>query len=173
MASNTAKTRIQALRERKLKSDERKLVDDVEKHGCHIIYVREKGSLPGCSYTGGLCETFHQPEIIVIGLKINTAQYLLNEIADRFKGGLQIQEGLRQSDLLENVECEFRRVEECEELKAIVGYATWFYGEDSFPVFQCVYPDLENRFPWEQPFDQRAGGRTVNPETNLGSTRRF
>ncbi len=122
MESKTAKTRIQALRRRKLKADERNHVDDVERHGCHIIHVREEGNLPGWSYTVGLYETFHQPEIIVIGLKIDTAQYLLNEIADRFKGGFQIQEGLRQTDLLENVEYEFKRVEEPEELKAIASH---------------------------------------------------
>ena len=148
------KTRIAAHRENALKPDEKKLLDDVEKYGCHIIHVREEGDLPGWSYTVGLYETFRQPEIITVGLKDDTAQYLLNEVADRLKGGLQIQEGLRQRGLLENVECEFRRVEERPEFGGVVGYASWFYGDDPFPVFQCVYPDLENRFPWEDGFDQ-------------------
>ena len=30
-----------------------------------------------------------------------------------------------------------------------MGYALWFYCEDEFPVFQCVNPDLNNRFPWD------------------------
>jgi hypothetical protein len=30
-----------------------------------------------------------------------------------------------------------------------MGYAVWFYGTDAIPVLQCVYPDLENRFPWD------------------------
>jgi len=34
-----------------------------------------------------------------------------------------------------------------------MGYALWFYGEDEFHVFQCVYPDLNNRFPGDQGFD--------------------
>ncbi len=151
--SESKKTRIDAHRANALKADEKKLVDDVEKYGCHIVHVREEGSLPGWSYTVGLYETYHQPEIVTVGLKDDTSQYLLNEVALRLKGGLQIQEGLRQRDLLENVECEFRKVEERSELRAVVGYATWFYGSDPFPVFQCIYPDLENRFPWEDSFD--------------------
>jgi hypothetical protein len=34
-----------------------------------------------------------------------------------------------------------------------MGYALWFYGEDEFHVFQCVYPDLNNRFPGDHGFD--------------------
>jgi hypothetical protein len=122
--------KIDTHRENLLKPDEKKLLDDVEKYGCHIIHVREEGDLPGWSYTIGLYETYHQPEIITVGLKDNSAQYLLNEIADRLKNGLQIQEGLRQRELLEKVDCEFRKVEERPELRAVVGYATWFYGAD-------------------------------------------
>jgi hypothetical protein len=153
IVAKSQKTRIDTHRQKVLKADEKKLVDDVEKYGCHIIHVREEGDLPGWSYTIGLYEMFHQPEIIAIGLKTDTAQHLLNEIAHRLKDGLQIQDGLRQRELLENVECEFRKVEERPELRAVVGYASWFYGADTFPVFQCIYPDLENRFPWEDSFD--------------------
>jgi hypothetical protein len=35
----------------------------------------------------------------------------------------------------------------------VMEYALWFYGEDEFPVFQCVCPDLNNRFPWNDGFD--------------------
>lgn len=148
------KTRIDAHRANSLKPDEKRLVDDVEKYGCHIIHVREEGYLPGWSYTIGLYEAYQQPEIITVGLKDDVAQFLLNEVADRLKKGLQIEEGLRQRDLLENVGCEFRKVEERSELRAVVGYASWFYGDDPFQIFQCIYPDLENRFPWDECFDQ-------------------
>ena len=35
-----------------------------------------------------------------------------------------------------------------------MGFATWFNGTNEFPVFQIVYPDLANRFPWEGQFDE-------------------
>jgi hypothetical protein len=34
-----------------------------------------------------------------------------------------------------------------------MGYAVWFYGGDDFQALQCVYPDLTNRFPWEEGFN--------------------
>jgi hypothetical protein len=67
------KRRIQAHRERDLKPGEKQLFDDVENYGCHVIHVREDQHLPGWSYTIGLYETFRQPEILAVGLKIDTA----------------------------------------------------------------------------------------------------
>ena len=139
-----AKRRIQTHRERDPKPGEKQLLDDVENYGCHVIYVREDQHLPGWSYTIGLNETFRQPEILAVGLKIDTAHYLLNEIAERLNSGLPIEEGLRQNELLANVQCEFRKVEDRAELGCVLGYASWFYGDDLFPVFQCVYPDLDD-----------------------------
>jgi hypothetical protein len=153
MTSSSPQSRLEAFRSRELKPDERKLEGDVEKFGCHIIHVREERNLPGWSYTVGLFESYHQPEILVVGLKTDTAQYLLNEVANRLKNGLGIHDGLRQSGLLDKVDCEFKQVEERQELKGVMGYAFWFYSGDSFPVFQCIYPDLENKFPWEDSFD--------------------
>ena len=34
-----------------------------------------------------------------------------------------------------------------------MGWAVWYYGGADFPVLQAVYPDLENRFPWDDGFD--------------------
>jgi hypothetical protein len=147
------RSRISVHRNYELAPDEAKLLDDIEKHSCHILHVTSNEILPGWSYTIGLCEIFQQPEIIVVGLKTDTAQFLLNEVASRMRLGLKIREGLRQSELLADVECEFREVEQRSELAGVVGYAKWFYGADPFPVFQCIYPDLHNRFPWEEQFD--------------------
>jgi len=146
------KSRIILHRETNLEADETKLVDDIEKYGCHIIHVKPQQPIPGWSYTIGLYETLQQPELIVVGMKQDLAHYLLNEAARRMKQGLRLAGGHREKDLLENVECEFRKVEQ-HWAKHVMGYALWFYGEDEFPVFQCVYPDLNNRFPWDDSFD--------------------
>lgn len=36
-----------------------------------------------------------------------------------------------------------------------MGYGVWFYGGDEFSVLQCIYPDLDNRFPWSDDFDTK------------------
>jgi len=153
MSERRTSPRIAALRRSNLTADEAKLLDDIEIYGCHILHIKEDAYLPGWSYTVGLYDLFRQPEIIVVGLDADMAHYLLNEMQRLIRDGLSIDEGLRQRELLENVECEFRQVALRPELAAVVGHATWFYGGDPFPVSQCVYPDLENRFPWEKDFD--------------------
>jgi hypothetical protein len=94
---------IRWFRERKLQPDEKKLVDDVERHGCQIISVREELGFPGWCYTVGLSDGLGCPELIVIGLKPGVAHSLLNECAGRLQQGLCVGEGERVDGLLSNV----------------------------------------------------------------------
>ena len=146
------KSRIEFLRQCSLEADEKKLVEDVEEFGCHIINVREENGVVGWGYTIGVYEATRQPEIIVVGLKPDTAHSVLNECARRSKDGARFEDGHREKDLLMNVDCEFRQVEH-RWLRQLMGYAVWFYGGDDFPAVQCIYPDLSNRFPWQDGFD--------------------
>ena len=53
-----------------------------------------------------------QPELIVVGRKQDLAHYFLNETARRMKQGLHLAGDHGEKDLLENVECEFKKVEQ-------------------------------------------------------------
>jgi Domain of unknown function (DUF4262) len=88
-----------------------------------------------------------------VGLEQDLAHSVLNEAAKRLKDGLRLEDGHRERELLESVECEFRRIEQ-RWLWQAMGFAAWFNGSDDFPVFQVIYPDIENRFPWEEQFDK-------------------
>jgi hypothetical protein len=146
------KSRLNFLRQCELELGDKQLVDDVEKFGCHIINVQEANESVGWGYSVGVYETTRQPEIIVVGLKPDTAHSVLNDCARLLKAGARFEDGHRERDLLVKVECEFRQVEQ-RWLRQLMGYAVWFYGNDEFPAVQCVYPDLNNRFPWEDDFD--------------------
>jgi Domain of unknown function (DUF4262) len=145
--------RIQEFRSRELRPNEAKLIDDIEKYDCHIIQVRSENEIPGWSYTIGLFEVFGRPEVIVVGLEEEMAHFVLNEVADRYRRGTTLGEGDRLSDLLGNVDCEFRFVETRWVRQGLMGYAEWFYRDDEFPALQCIYPDLDGKFPWEDGFD--------------------
>lgn len=151
-------SRIQFLRTQELEKDELKLIEDIEEYGCHVIQVWEENGISGWSYTVGLYEMLHQPEIIVVGLQEGTAHVLLNEVARRLKDGVLIQDGVRQAELLSKVDCEFKTIDS-RWIRQTMGYAVWFYDGDEFPVLQCVYPDLENKLPWEDGFDETWGER--------------
>lgn len=127
-------------------------MEDIEQYGCHIINVSGDHHVPGWSYTIGLFETMHQPEIVITGLNPDTAANLLNEVCRRIQEGIRFRASDRATELLEAVECEFREVDK-PWLKHILCFADWFYNRGDFPVLQCVYPDLENRFPWDEGFD--------------------
>jgi hypothetical protein len=145
--------RIQFLRTQELEKDELKLIEAIEGYGCQVIQVREENGISGWSYTVGLYELLQQPEVIVVGLKDGTAHSLLNEVARRLKDTVQIQDGVRQAELLSDMDCEFKIVD-LRWIRQTMGYAVWFYGGDEFPVLQCVYPDLQNKLPWEAGFDE-------------------
>ena len=96
-------------------------------------------------------KTTGKPEFIQVGLKYETAHFALNEAAERSRAGL-LKVNHREADIIGNVNCIFRPVEE-RWTQRLMYRAQWFYEEQPFPALQCIYPDLENRFPWEQGFD--------------------
>lgn len=136
------------LRQTAVDANEKKIRDDLAKCSCSVVQVKAEGGVPGWSYTVGLFKTFGSPEIIVIGLEEEVALSLLNRVANLLENGRRFHEGDRQCDLLSTVECEFRHVER-RWVRHVMGYGAGFYGRDTFPVLQCVYPDLNNRFPWD------------------------
>lgn len=118
-----------------------------------MIHVKAECAQPGWAYTVGLLESFGHPEMIVIGLNADTAHWLLNECCQRIEKGARLAPEQRAEGLLEGVHCEFRAVSPTW-VKELMGFAYWFYGTWDFPVLQCIYPDLKNRFPWEAEFDK-------------------
>ena len=60
---------------------ERKTLSDIKNHGLHIVHVFGDEENPRFSYTVGLFENYLHPEIIILGLKRELAQVLLNNMA--------------------------------------------------------------------------------------------
>jgi hypothetical protein len=52
--------------------------------------------------------------------------------------------------VLEGYEVRFRSVVARESYDTFLGYGCRFYGERSFGVLQCVWPDKEHRFPGDE-----------------------
>ena len=48
--------------------DERRVIEDVQQYGWHIVGVDDDQEGPGFAYSIGLYHTLNQPEIIVFGL---------------------------------------------------------------------------------------------------------
>ncbi|WP_394766699.1 DUF4262 domain-containing protein [uncultured Paludibaculum sp.] len=126
-------------------------ISNIEEYGCSIVHVAPTHHGSGWSYSLGVFDTCGGPEIITVGLPHKTAQFAINGAVALLRSGVDLTIG-RHTDLVGEVECEFRPVEE-KWVAHLMSWAGWYYEGTAFPVLQAVYPDLENRFPWEPGFD--------------------
>ena len=132
--------------------DERKLVEDVENVGWHVIAIEEDDEGPGFAYTIGLRHSFGHPEIIVFGLRTETLFEIVNTIGEAVRAGATFQADHESSDVLNDYLVHFREINK-EHYDEYLGYAQWFYDGNDFPTLQCVWPDSKGRYPWHPDID--------------------
>ena len=125
------------------------IFDNIEKYGCHIIHVLAVDNLPNFSYSIGLFETYQKPEIIIIGLKQNIQQVLLNNIAYDYKEGRVLESGKMHGDILDDYECLLLDVEK-KHYDEYVGQAIDYYKEKKFPLIQIIWPTPSNMYPFDK-----------------------
>ena len=129
-------------------------ISQIEEHGCALISVgRNCNDDFGWTYSLGIYDTCNQPELITVGLPPDVAKTCLNEAARRMRAGVDLVK-MRQSELIANVECEFRAVDP-NWVARLMNFANWYNGDTHYPVLQAIYPDLQNRFQWEAGFEKR------------------
>lgn len=131
---------------------DRKLLDDVERIGWHMIGVPEDEKGPDFVYSIGLFHSFKHAEIIVVGMELKLMFWMVNEIGSWAKSGKRVGHGDVRDGLLDGYSCTFRTVGK-QRYRDYFGYAKWFYRNDHFPVLQCVWPDKAGRWPWDPDFN--------------------
>jgi hypothetical protein len=134
---------------------ERKTLFDIKNHGLHIVHVFESEENPRFSYTVGLHENYLHPEVIIIGLKHELSQVLLNNMAYDIKNGKNLTVGEFHEGVLDDFLCYFGEVPKSE-YKEFVGWAIWFYEGYDFSLVQCVYPTVGGKFVWDKDFPEDA-----------------
>jgi hypothetical protein len=141
-----------------LADDERKLVEDVERVGWHVIAIEEDDEGPGFAYSIGLHHSFGHPEVIVFGLRTETLFQIVNTIGEAVKDGTKFEADHESSDVLDEYLVHFRAIGR-KHYDEYLGYAQWFYDGDGFPALQCVWPDSEGRYPWHPEIDVKLSER--------------
>lgn len=114
-----------------------------------LIPAGDTAAEPAFAYTIGLFHNYKHPELIVFGLRPELMHSMLNTVAEFVKSGRTFAAGDRLAEVIEGFEVTLREVLLPASFKEHVGYARWFYGERSFPLFQVVWPDRHGRFPGE------------------------
>ena len=107
----------------------------------------EEGDLPPYSYTIGLFHSYGHPELIIFGLRAETAHQILAIAANAAKAGTPIDLSQPSDALLNNYTCCFIRVPVTEYYEH-VGYCRWYYQGNDFPLYQVVWPSRAGLFPW-------------------------
>ena len=126
---------------------ERRVVEDIETHGWHLIAVMPEQEAPGFVYSIGLEYSYGHPEICLFGLSSNETMFtIVNDIGAMIKSGQTFQAGSESRDILNNYPCRFESVKS-QFFADYFGYARWLYQREDFRVNQCLWPDSDENFP--------------------------
>ncbi|MFC5270776.1 DUF4262 domain-containing protein [Adhaeribacter terreus] len=125
---------------------------DIENNGCHIVVVEADDYLPAFAYTIGLFQTYGHPEIICFGLAPEVLKTLLQDAQKLIKQGKKLIPGYLFPEFLKGFNAQFLRVNP-EYYANYFPLAQHFYNFRSFPALQLVWPDKQQKFPWEAGFN--------------------
>jgi Domain of unknown function (DUF4262) len=125
-----------------------KVLGDINEYGWHVVKVFSKSDGPDFAYSIGLYESFRHPEILVVGLALDTMHQIINNIGADVKAGKMFEAGSQYPDILDNYDCAFREVLK-NNYAHLFGWAISHYKGTEFPAIQCVWPNRDHRFPWD------------------------
>jgi hypothetical protein len=121
-------------------------------HAVQVVLPTAGG--PGWAYTIGL-HTFGLPELIVVGgLSIPDQHDLLNDVAMRMRKGEVMEPGTCDDTILVGYRAAFIEVADTTTEEFAIGNKL----QSDFRALQIVWPDHDDRFPWEP-------GYSLAPET--------
>jgi hypothetical protein len=135
---------------------DRKMLADIRGHGWHVVGIPDDEVGPGFAFTVGVYLRTLQPEILIMGVFLRPSHRVLNAIAEYLLAGGTIVPGERYSDFVDGRQVLFRPIHPTQ-YREYLGCAMWFYKplDAPFPALQCIWPDLQGRFPHEAGFDTR------------------
>jgi hypothetical protein len=130
----------------------RDISNQIENTGRYIAHISAGEDMPQFSYTIGLHGLHGHPEILAVGLPVTSADPLLHNASYLVARGSRFDDGNVCTDLLDGYALVFAPVRR-EMHERLFGLAFWHYGAVEFPTLQCIWPDREGRYPWNEAAD--------------------
>lgn len=132
-----------------MQADEQRVLDDIARHGCHVISVFDPADAqPHFSYSVGIEQTLRQPELIVVGLKSALGHRLVNACHQRLRDGERFLSDTLYDDFLEGFPVCFLPVSD-EHRRDWLRYDVWLYAGQPFRALQMIYPSTRGAWPWD------------------------
>jgi hypothetical protein len=142
--------------------------EKIKQYGWYAIGVfpceGDVDPVPPFTYTVGLWKTFGHPELVVSGVDNRIAHAILTGIIDTHikppaagGTGTGVDTGRAYDGVLQDgYQVAFRQLT-VEQIKEKCGWGHVYYEGQEYPVFQCLLPDKERRFPWDEGFEDPEG----------------
>jgi len=127
--------------------------DNVVKYGLQVLIVKSAGYLPSFGYSIGLWENYKHPEIICFGLPNNLLHEIINDIAEIIKKEGNFVGNTNYQSIFENSKSTFLEVKE-DNINHYFNLALEYYKEEKFPVYQLIWTDRNDKYPWEEGFEE-------------------
>jgi len=151
MASNFTSERLKLWRGRELNENFTETLNKIEEFGWQTWTVGAEQLKRNFSYTVGVSDIFGLPELITVGLIPETGGHSLNRAVKLMRDGIDLTKG-RFRDIVGEVEVEFQSIDP-KWMHHVMLRTDWYYEGRDVPALQLIYPDLENRFQWEEGFN--------------------
>lgn len=148
----SARLQLWRSRQSDLKPNFVETLDKIEKFGWQVWDIFSDHVPDNFAYTVGLYDIFGLPELLTIGLPLNVGGNALNAAVRLMKTEIDVPAG-RFREVVGDVEVEFQPVDR-KWLHRLMLRSHWYYEGADVPVLQVVYPDLANRFQWEDGFTE-------------------
>lgn len=132
---------------------DRKIMEDIEKHGWSDMAIFPTSDDPGLyfNYTVGLAERNH-PDLIVVGMPPETGHYTLSSAYTAIVGGYTFQPDTYATNVLEGLRVAILEVVDPLNNGVPMTKVKQLYGE--VHGLQIVWPDTNDRFPWDDEFEE-------------------
>lgn len=127
---------------------------NIDKFGLQVITVAATNYLPSFTYSIGLTQTYHHPEIICFGLPTDLAHEITNIVADLIKDGEVFTSGEIYNNIFNESNAMFIAVDK-RNIDDYFGTGINYYQDKQFDALQLIWTDSNDRFPWEENFEEK------------------
>lgn len=127
--------------------------EHIEKYGHSVIMIESTEYLPSFAYSVGLKESLNHPEIICFGLRIELLHELINDVAEIIKKEGRINSNKEYDNVFQNSRAKFLKIDE-RNIEDYFGVAIKYFKPTEIEGLQLVWTDRNNKFPWEDGFEE-------------------